>query len=181
MSPYRLAAAFLLALVPLRASAAGDASVRNAVVKSFADVRSYKLTVLGNVRSLGVFVAPNRYQMTTMFGGKPIKTIIIGRDYWMRNGGKWQRSGTTANQLDVDIAGLVRDAKANPQIPFAKLPDSMQAGKPVGTFGYTFKNGTTEACNYDKRTFRVTRCKADELTLLYSAYNDPANVVPKPT
>jgi len=50
----------------------------------------------------------------------------------------------------------------------------------VGTFAYTFKNGTQETCNYDRATYRVTRCKADELILLYSAYNDPANRVTNP-
>ncbi len=178
--PARVLAAPLVALVPLAASAAPESGLKASVVKAFSDIRSYKVTVLGSVRSLGVFVAPNKYQMTTMFGGRTIKTIIVGKDYWTFSNGSWQRSGTASNNLDVDIAGLLRNAKANPSIPFAKLPDQTQDGKPVGTFGYTFKNGTSETCNYDKKTYRVTRCKSDELTLLYSGYNDPGNVVANP-
>ena len=179
----RTAGAILLALaVPLAAGAAsaGDPALRSKIYGGFANVKSYKLTVLGSVRSLGVYVAPNKYQMTTMFEGKPIKTIIIGRDYWTYANGHWQKSGTASNSLDVDIAGLLRTAKTDPKAAFVPQPDATQDGKRVGTFLYTFKNGTEETCNYDKSTYRVTRCKANELTLLYSGYNDPSNVVAQP-
>ncbi len=163
------------AMAPLGAAAP---DLRARVYHAFSTVRSYKLTVLGTVRSVGVWQAPNRYQMTTEFDGKPVKTIIIGRDYWTLSDGKWQRSGT-ANQLDVDIAGLLRVA-THDKTPFLSLPDQVRDGRRVGTFAYTFKNGTQETCNYDRATYRVTRCKADELILLYSAYNDPANRVTNP-
>ncbi len=162
------------------AASAGDPALRSKIYGAFSNVKSYKLTVLGSVRSLGVYVAPNKYQMTTMFEGKPIKTIIIGRNYWTYANGHWQKSGTASNNLDVDIAGLLRNAKADPKAAFVPMPDATQDGRRVGTFAYTFKNGTEETCNYDKSTYRVTRCKADELTLLYSGYNDPGNAVAAP-
>jgi hypothetical protein len=168
---------------PVAAAAApslGPAALRAKIFAAYQSVRSYRVTVLGSVRSLGVWVAPNKYQMTTDFGGRPVKTLIVGRDYWMLSGGKWQKSGTASNNLDVDIAGLIRNAKANPGIPFVPMPEQIQDGKRVGAFGYAFANGTDEVCNYDLATYLATRCKADELTLLYSAYNDPANVVAKP-
>lgn len=184
MPHYRRAAgaALIALMLPAAAGAAsgGDPALRSKLFGAFNTVKSYKLTVLGSVRSLGVFVAPNKYQMTTMFEGKPIKTIIIGRDYWTYSGGHWQKSGTASNSLDVDIAGLLRNAKADPKAAFVSKPDQTQDGKPVGAFAYTFKNGTIETCNYDKATYRVTRCKANELTLLYSGYNDPSNVVAQP-
>jgi hypothetical protein len=136
------------------------------------------VTVLGSVRSLGVWQAPNSYQMTTEFDGKTVKTVIVGHDLYEYDGGKWDKSGTASNNLDVDIAGLVRTLKAD-HAALTRLPDQTQDGKRVGTFGYDFKNGTDETCNYDRATYLVTRCKADELTLLYSAYNDPANKVAK--
>jgi hypothetical protein len=169
-------AASLALAVPTAASATGDASLKQKIFAAFANVKSYKLTVLGSVRSLGVYVAPDRYQMTTMLEGKPIKTIIVGHAYWVYADGKWEKSGT-ANNLDSDIAGLIRSAKSDPKSVFVPQPDQTLDGKHVGTFEYTFKNGTTETCNYDKATYRVTRCKAEELTLLYSGYNDPSNVV----
>ncbi len=172
-----IAAASLALALPGAASAAGDAGLKPKIFAAFAGVKSYKLTVLGSVRSLGVYVKPDRYQMTTMLEGKPIKTIIVGHAYWVFANGKWEKSGT-ANNLDSDIAGLIRSAKNDPKSVFAAQPDQTQDGKRVGTFGYTFANGTTETCNYDKTTYRVTRCKAEELTLLYSGYNDPSNVVP---
>jgi len=172
--------ALALAVALPAAAPAADASPRAKILSAFASVTSYRLTVLGSVRSLGVWVMPNKYQMTTMFAGKTVKTVIIGRDYWTYADGKWQKSGTASNNLDVDIAGLVRTARAEPKIPFVKLPDQVMDGKRVGTFGFTFKNGTDETCNYDPATYRVTRCKADELTLLYSGYNDPANRVANP-
>jgi hypothetical protein len=172
----RAAIAALALTLPVAAFAAPAPSLKAKVFASFASVKSYKLTVLGSVRSLGVYVAPDRYQMTTMLEGKPIKTIIIGHAYWVFADGKWEKSGT-ANNLDADIAGLIRSAKNDPGSTFEALPDTLQDGKHVGTFGYTFKNGTNETCNYDKSTYRVTRCKSEELTLLYSQYNDPSNTV----
>ncbi len=156
------------------------AQVRAKIFAAYRDVTSYRVTVLGSVRSLGVWVAPDKYQMTTDFDGKSVRTLIIGHDYWTFSGGKWQKSGTASNSLDVDIAGLIRTAKASPSVPFVALPDQTQDGKRVGTFGFTFKNGTEEVCNFDPATYLATRCKADELTLLYSAYNAKTNVVAKP-
>jgi len=174
-----MASAVTLAAVPRDAArAAADPGLRTKIFGAFARVKSYRLTVLGSARSLGVWVAPNRYQMTTEIGGgKPVRTVISGSDYWTLADGKWEHSGRVSNNLDVDIAGLVRNAKADPAAPFVHLPDQTQDGKVVGTFMYSFKNGTDETCNYDRTTFRVTRCKADEVTILYSGYNDAANHV----
>lgn len=174
--------ALAIVLGPLATPAAtGDAALRAKIVGSFAHVRSYRLTVLGEARSLGVWVAPDRYQMTTeLGGGKPIKTVIIGRAYWTRSGDRWDRSGRVSSNLDIDIAGLVRDATVRRSASFARLPEQTQDGKRVGTFGYTFANGTEETCNYDRATYRVTRCKADEVTILYAGYNDPTNRVASP-
>ena len=161
------------------AGQANDASVRASVLGAFARVTSYKLTVLGSVRSVGTWVAPDRYHMTTEIEGKPLETVIVGKAYWTRSSGKWERSGTTSTNLDVDIAGLIRAAKAAPASSFTTSTPQTQDGKKVGTFNFSFPDGTDEACNYDLSTYRVTRCKADEVTLLYSDYNDPKNVVPK--
>jgi hypothetical protein len=173
------AAAALAASAPAVA-APSAAALRAKIFSVYEGVKSYRVTVLGSVRSLGVWVAPDKYQMTTDFEGKPVKTLIVGRDYWTFADGKWQKSGTASNNLDVDVAGLIRTAKANPNSPLVPMPDQNQDGKRVGTFGYSFKNGTQEVCNYDLGTYLVTRCKADELTLLYSAYNAASNTVAKP-
>jgi len=175
-----LAVAAVLALVPGAAGAGSpDKGLQEKIFAAFARIKSYKLTVLGQVRSLGVWVAPNRYQMTTQFEGKAIKTIIIGKNYWTFNKGRWEQSGEASSNLEVDIAGLIGNSRAT-KTPIARLPDQTQDGKRVGAFSYAFKSGTEETCNYDLRTYRVTRCKADELTLLYSGYNDPGNTVASP-
>jgi hypothetical protein len=172
-----IAAACAICCVP--AGAAGDAGVRAKVIGAFAKVSSYKLIVLGSVRSTGVWVAPDRYHMTTEIEGKPLETVIVGKAYWTRADGKWQRSGTTSTNLDVDLAGLMHAAKAASPSAFTSMAPQTQDGKKVGTFAFSFADGTDETCNYDERTYRVTRCKADEVTLLYSDYNDPKNTVPK--
>jgi hypothetical protein len=170
----RVAGLLLACTLPVTvANAAVDQSLRAKIVHAFAAVKSYKLTVLGSVRSLGVWQAPDKYEMTTEFAGKTVKTIIIGTTLWQFVDGKWEKSGTASNNLRVDVAGLVRTVKHDPSAAFVKLPDQMEDGKRVGTFEYTFNDGTEETCNYDPSTYHVTRCKADELTLLYSAYNDP--------
>src|ERR1700674_439475 len=72
--PFRIiAAAALVCLLPLGAGAAtGDAALRGKVIDAYARVYSYKITVLGSVKSSGVFAAPNRYQMSTEFDGKTV-------------------------------------------------------------------------------------------------------------
>jgi hypothetical protein len=161
-------------------AAAADTNLRSKVLQAFAGVKSYRVTVLGSVRSLGVWQAPGKYQMTTEFNGKAVKTIIADGALWQYVDGKWEKSGTASNNLRVDIAGLVQTVKGAPNAVLTPLPEQMQDGKRVGTFEYTFDDGTEETCNYDLATFRVTRCKADELTLLYSDYNDPSIAIKVP-
>lgn len=169
--------ALALGLVAGSTARVSAADLRGRLYAAFARVHSYKVTVLGSVRSTGVWVAPNRYRMTTELEGKPVETVIVGHDYWTLSGTRWERSGTASHGLDVDISGLLRVAKQEGGA-FTVLPDQTQDGKRVGTFSYTFRNGTDETCNFDRATYLVSRCKADELTLLYSGYNDPANSVP---
>ena len=161
------------------AGAANDATLRASVIGAFAKVTSYKITVLGSVRSTGVWVAPNRYHMTTEIQGAPLETVIVGKAYWTRSNGKWERSGTTSTNLDVDMVGLIKAAKSASPSAFTGGAPTTQDGVRVGTFAFAFPDGTDETCNYDLKTYRVTRCKADEVTLLYSDYNDPKNTVPK--
>jgi hypothetical protein len=158
---------------------AADAGVRSKIVAAFGKVASYKLLVLGSVRSTGVFVAPDRYHMTTEIEGKPLETVIVGRAYWTRSNGKWERSGTTSTNLQVDISSLIPTMKRSATSAFSNLPTQTQDGKKVGTFAFAFPDGTDETCNYSLTTYLITRCKADEVTLLYSGYNDPKNTVPK--
>jgi hypothetical protein len=155
------------------AGGASESGLRAKILGAFEHVKSYHVTVLGSVRSLGVWQAPNKYQMTTEFNGKTVKTIIIGGTLWQYDAGKWEVSGTASNNLDVDIAGLVRTLRSDPHAVLQPLPDQTQDGKRVGTFSYTFADGTEETCNYSPSSYLVTRCKSDELTLLYTAYNDP--------
>ena len=171
----------LASLVPVTGFAAGgDATLRAKLLAAYAGMKSYKITVLGSVKSSGVFVAPNRYKMTTQFEGKTVKTIFIGGTYWIYANGRWEKQAS-GNSLDYDVSGLLRAIKASPSSALVKLPDIVRNGKRLGTFSYTFKSsGTREICNYDPATYLVVRCKAEELTIIYSDYNDPTNTVPNP-
>jgi len=173
-----LTLAFLGPLATLAAS--GDPALRANLLAAYANVKSYKITVLGSVKSSGVYQDPNRYKMTTQFEGKTVKTIFIGGTYWIYANGRWEKQ-TAGNKLDYDVSGLLRNIKADRKAVLVKLPDIVRNGKRLGTFAYTFKSsGTQETCNYDPATYLVVRCKAEELTILYSGYNDPTNVVPTP-
>lgn len=174
----RVLSAALVLLCALGAAAAAD--VRAKVLAAYDTVKSYRITVLGSVRSSGTYLAPDRYKMTTVIDGKPLKTIFIGKNYWIFTDGKWQKSDTTANNLDFDIAGLVRSAKQSPASRFVTLPEQAVDGKRMGVFKYTFKDGSDETCDYDPKTFLVSRCKAEDLTILYSGYNDPMIAIPNP-
>jgi len=178
----RLLAAALVGLLAVPALAAGgDPQLRAKILAAYGAVTSYRITVLGSVRSSGVFVAPNRYKMTTIIDGKPLKTIFVGKNYWIYTDGKWQKSDTTANNLDFDIAGLARNAKQSPASSFVVLPPQTIGGKRAGVFTYTFKDGSQETCDYDPKTYLVSRCKAEDLTILYSDYNDPSITIPNPS
>jgi hypothetical protein len=170
-----------LCVAPIAASAAapGDAALRERLFSAYAGVTSYRLAVLGSVRSNGVYRAPDRYRMTTVFEGKPVKTIFIGANYWIYSDGKWQKSDAPANNLYVDISGLLRNAKAT-GAPIVHMPDVVRDGKRFGQLGYTFKNGTQETCDFDLRSYLVTRCKAEDLTILYSAYNAVSETIERP-
>jgi outer membrane lipoprotein-sorting protein len=178
----RAALALLLVLVsapfPARAATA-DATLREKLFAAYAKVASYELAVLGSVRSNGIYLAPDRYRMTTVFGGKPVKTIFIGNDYWIYSDGQWQKSDTPSNNLYVDISGLLRNAKAT-KAPIVRRPDVVRDGKKLGQFAYTFKNGTDETCDYDPQTYLVQRCKAEDLTILYSGYNTVKATITRP-
>jgi|HubBroStandDraft_6_1064221.scaffolds.fasta_scaffold404826_1 hypothetical protein len=180
--PLRRALALLLSLagLPVAAGAAADSGLRAKMLSAYDGVKSYRLEVLGSVRSSGVFVAPDRYSMTTVFEGKAVKSIFIGSSYWIQSGGKWQKADQPSDNLYVDISGLLRNARKNPATPFVVKPPVVRNGKKVGEFTYTFKNGTEETCDYDLQTYLAERCKAEELTILYSAYNAPGNAVLPP-
>src|ERR1700676_4646854 len=122
----------LASLVPVTGFAAGgDATLRAKWLAAYAGMKSYKITVLGSVKSNGVFVAPDRYKMTTQFEGKTVKTIFIGGTYWIFANGRWEKQ-TSGNKLDYDISGLLRSIKTNPG-PLVKLPDVVRNGKRLGT------------------------------------------------
>jgi outer membrane lipoprotein-sorting protein len=178
----RPAAAFVALSAVLGAPAASragsaDAALQNKIRSVYASVKSYRLTVLGSVRSTGDFVAPNKYEMTTDLDGKPVKTIIIGTTYWIYDQGKWEKSGDTGSSLDADIAGVIRRLKLGTASNFVRLPDQMRNGKRVGAFRVSF-GGSNEVCDFDLQTYYVTRCQRDELTILYSGFNDPSNTIP---
>ena len=179
----RSVAAVTLVLVACSSATAttiGAGSLRAKLLAAYGAVKSYKITVLGSVKSSGVFVAPDRYKMTTQFEGKTVKTIFIGGTYWIFTNGHWEKQ-TSGNKLDYDIAGLLRNLKTGSPSALKTLPDIVRNGKRLGAFAYTFKSsGTQEVCNYDPATYLVVRCKAEELTILYSGYNDPSNAVPAP-
>ncbi len=174
----RVLSAVLALLCTAPAGAAVD--VRAKVLAAYDAVKSYHITVLGSVRSTGTHQTPDRYKMTTVIDGKPLETIFIGKNYWILTDGKWQKSDTTANNLDFDIAGLLRNARYASPSRFVALPPVAVNGKAMGAFTFTFKNGSDETCDYDLKTYLVARCKAEDLTILYSGYNDPSISIPTP-
>jgi len=160
-------------------AAPGDAGLRDRLFAAYAKIASYRLAVLGSVRSSGVFLAPDRYRMTTVFAGKAVKTIFIGNDYWIYSDGGWQKSDSPTNNLYVDISGLLRNAKST-KSAIERRPDVVRDGKKLGELAYTFKNGTEETCDFDPQTYLVQRCKAEDLTILYSDYNGVRDKIERP-
>ena len=158
---------------PAGAAPPSPASQQAKIYAAFSALKSYRLTVLGSVRSQGVWLAPNRYEVTTDLNGQTDKTVIVGNNYWIKNGTHWDRSTLGGNSLDIDVANLLPAAKKEKK-SLTFLPPETHDGKKLGTFSVPNATGTDERCNYDLRSYRITRCKSEDVLLLYSNWNDPS-------
>ncbi|MBD5654740.1 MAG: hypothetical protein IAI50_06115 [Candidatus Eremiobacteraeota bacterium] len=155
------------------------------------------------VDSQMTFVRPQRIKSVVTFGTISTETYIVDGTAYVHSpllGWKkmsLDRVKTSAQAMD--IASALKSTKVD------YLPDRQENGTTVGVFevasplagmtaaapstpaASTSATATTAAsdvqpmtCMFDKSTYRVQGCANNMLTLTYTNYNDPANVVDLP-
>ncbi len=193
--------AALLSICSLPARAAQDegSRVAAAVAKAAADVTSFRMTLSGaqNISSTMVVVRPDRVRSDMSFGPMKTESVVIGSTSYVRiNGGTWLVSKI---QNAMDFAKQFATTLAK-QTTYTPLPDRQESGVTYGAFSSTTDSGMMAAagtatasstpmtmeCTYDKVTYLMHVCTLAPpgapfpMTLTYSAWNDPANVVDVP-
>jgi hypothetical protein len=178
----RLASLALLALLasaPAGARADDLATVRGKVSGAMHAARSFVVTTTAatGFSVTMTFAAPDRYHSTLNYNGQGRDVVLIGPVAYVSDGAAYRK--TDAPPEVVAAQGQLRDVPVD-----AVLPDKVASGRAWGRFTTTSAGPQKDqhlTCTYDKKTFRITECSNEGLTLTFSRYDDPANVVSIPT
>lgn len=173
----------LLAAMALPASADDAAGLRARVSAAMQSTHSFLLatTMTSGLAGTMTYVAPDRYHTVVAYGGSNYDVVIIGQSaYVSTNGGAY-------SPMPVP-SGFVETQMQLRNVPVESLlPDTTVAGVTYGQFATTSAGPQHDqhlSCTYDKTTYRVVRCANPSVTVSFSHYDDPTNVVvvpPPPT
>jgi len=174
-----LALLALLAAAPTAARADDAATVR---VKVGAAMQSAKSFVVTTTAATGfsvtmTFVAPDRYHSVLTYSGTGRDVVLVGPVAYISNDGQTYRK-TDAPPEVIAAQAQLRDVPVD-QV----LPDKSAGGKTWGQFATTSAGPQKDqhlTCAYDKKTYRIGDCSNEGLTLTFSRYDDPTNVVTIP-
>jgi hypothetical protein len=124
------------------------------------------------------FVAPDRYHSTLTYNGSTHDVVLVGTvAYVNADGGPYRKVDAPAEV--VATQAQLRDVPVD-----AVLPDVTSGGKTLGRFETTSAGPQKDqrlTCTYDKQTYRIAVCSNEGMSLTFSRYDDPANVVTIPT
>lgn len=107
--------------------------------------------------------------------------IVDGYMYQSINGSRWEKR-PLPNVADAVHLGPAFDTGGT----LTPLPDRVEDGTTYGAFSesppaaFGASPALTFTCTYDKTTGRVHQCSSQLLSMTYTGYNDPANVVDLP-
>jgi hypothetical protein len=175
-----------LALVALLASLAAPARADDLAtvrVKVAGAMQSAKSFVVTTTAATGfsvtmTFAAPDRYHSALAYGGGTRDVVLAGPvAYVSADGGPYRK--TDAPPELIAAQAHFREVPVD-QV----LPDKSAGGKTWGQFATTSAGPQKDQrliCTYDKKTYRIGDCSNEGLTLTFSRYDDPANVVSIPT
>jgi len=174
-----LALLALLAAAPAAARAADDpAVVRARVGAAMTSAKSFVVTTTATTgfSVTMTFVAPDRYHSTLAYNGTT-DVVLVGPFAYVSNDGRAYR------KTDAPPAVVAAEAQMR-EIPVDHiLPDKTAGGKTWGQFTTTsagLQKDQHLTCTYDKKTYRINECSNEGLSLAFSRYDDPANVVTIP-
>lgn len=169
----------VLAAVPVPARADDLATVRSRVAAAMQSARSFVVTTSAatGYSVTMTFVAPDRYHSSLALGATHRDVVLIGPVAYLSDDGRNYRK-TDAPPEVIAAEGQLR------VIPVDNvLPDKTSGGKTWGQFATTSAGPQKDqslTCTYDKATYRVDICSNAGLSLTFSHYDDPANVVNVP-
>jgi hypothetical protein len=174
-----LALLALLAAAPAAARADDLAAVRSRVGAAMASAKSFVVTTTAatGFSVTMTFVAPDRYHSTLAYNGTT-DVVLVGPVAYISSDGRSYRK-TDAPPEVIAAQAQLRDVPVD-----SVLPDKTAGGKTWGQFATTSAGPQKDqhvVCSYDKKTYRIAECANEGLTLTFSRYDDPANVVTVPT
>ena len=175
---FPLALLALLAAAPAAARADDLASLRGKIGATMHAAKSFVVTTTATTgfRVVTTFAAPDRYHSTLSYNGTT-DVILIGPVAYISSDGRTYRK-TDAPPEMLAAQGQFLNVPVD-----RALPDTVENGKTWGRFATTSSGLQKDQhliCTYDKQTYRIGACANEGLTLAFSRYDDPANVVGVP-
>ena len=160
-----LALAAVLAALSAPARADDLSTVRAKVAAAMQGAKSFVVTTTASTGFTVTltFVAPDRYHSALVYGGGTRDIVLVGPVAYVSADG-----GQTYRKTDT---------------PPSVLDDKVVAGKTWGRFATTAAGPEKDQhlnCTYDKKTYRLNDCVNEGFSLVFSRYDDPANVVAIP-
>lgn len=173
-----LALAALLAAAPAAARADDLATVRSKVGAAMSTAKSFVVTTTAatGFSVTMTFVAPDRYHSSLSYNG-------VARDVVLAGPVAYVSDGTAYRKTDAPPEVIAAQAQLRNVPVDAVLPDATAGGKTLGRFATTSAGPEKDqrlTCTYDKKTYRIAGCSNEGFTLVFSRYDDPANVVAIP-
>jgi uncharacterized protein YbaR (Trm112 family) len=175
-----LALAALLA-APVAARADDLATVRTMVAGAMLAAKSFVVTTTAatGFTVTMTFAAPDRYHSTLAYNGATRDVVLVGAIAYVSGDG-----GQTYRKTDAPPEVIAAQAQLR-DVPVDRvLPDKTAGGKTWGRFTTTSAGPQKDQhliCTYDKKTYRINDCSNEGLSLTFSRYDDPGNVVTIPT
>ena len=179
---FRLVPLALVALLaaPFAPARADDvATVRSKVAAAMQAAKSFVVTTTAPSFSVTMtFAAPDRYHSTLAYNGANRDVVLVGPVAYVSDGTQLYR------KIDAPPDVIAAQAQLRAVPVDQVLPDKVAGGKTWGQFATTSAGPQKDqhlTCTYDKKTYRINDCSNEALTLTFSRYDDPANVVAIPT
>ena len=174
-----LALLALLAASPAAARADDAATVRGKITAAMQAARSYVITTTASTgfSVTTTFVAPDRFHSSLAYGGTSRDVVLVGTVAYVSDDGR------SYQKMDAPPAVIAAQSQLRSVPVDQVLPDKAAGGRTWGRFVTTSAGPQKDqrlTCTYDKTTFRVNDCSNEGMTLTFSRYDDPQNVVTIP-
>jgi len=168
----------VLAAIPIPACADDLATVRAKVTGAMQSAKSFVVTTTAAAGGVTMtFVAPDRYHSSLAYNGASRDVVLVGSVAYVSDDGR------TYHKTDAPPDVVAAEAQLRTVPVDEVLPDKTAAGRTWGQFATT-SAGTQKdqrlICTYDKTTYRLNECSNAGISLAFSRYDDPANVVTIP-